>query len=185
MNAGYGREVPPFENEDFKPLTGYHPLTVFMKQIRLYRRSDLETLFRIDQACFPPQVSYSRDELARFIGHQNSRTWVGQDGNEIVGFIVATRHPQKVGHIITIDVIESRRRTGIGTALMERAEDWARREGLRSIYLETAEQNLPAQRFYFARGYVKVEEVENYYSDGQTAWVMVKWLRIKKVKSGP
>jgi ribosomal protein S18 acetylase RimI-like enzyme len=30
------------------------------------------------------------------------------------------------------------------------------------------------QRFYAARGYRKVDEIEHYYADGTTAWVMVK-----------
>jgi ribosomal protein S18 acetylase RimI-like enzyme len=44
------------------------------------------------------------------------------------------------------------------------------------IYLETADDNRAAHIFYTARGYSKVDEVPNYYPNGQTAWVMVKWL---------
>ena len=47
---------------------------------------------------------------------------------------------------------------------------------LRLIGLETAEDNLPAQQFYAKRGYRKVDEIEGYYGDGSTAWVMVKEL---------
>ena len=81
-----------------------------------------------------------------------------------------------MGHIITIDVVESRRRAGAGTLLMEAVEEWAEQKGLKLIYLETADDNRAAQKFYTARGYAKVDEVENYYSNGQTAWVMVKWM---------
>lgn len=45
------------------------------------------------------------------------------------------------------------------------------------IYLETAEDNLIAQRFYQARGYAKVQRVEGYYANGQAAWVMAKTLK--------
>jgi ribosomal protein S18 acetylase RimI-like enzyme len=44
------------------------------------------------------------------------------------------------------------------------------------IGLETAQDNLVAQKFYLARGYRKVDEIENYYADGTAAWVMVKEL---------
>lgn len=144
--------------------------------LRLYRPSDLDRLYAIDQVCFPPGVSYSKRELERFIELSGSRTWVAEAGGEIEGFVVLGEEPQKVGHIITLDVTAERRRHGVGTALMESAEKWARQTGQRLIYLETAETNRPAQIFYTARGYVKVEEVENYYGRGQNAWVMLLWL---------
>lgn len=145
--------------------------------LRDFKPSDLQTLFKIDQACFPPGVSYSTRELNRFITFPKSRTWVAEDTGKIVGFLIFGREPQRVGHIITIDVVKSRRRSGVGTALMDAAEAWAAREKLRLIYLETAEDNHAAQVFYMTRGYAKVDEVEKYYSDGKAAWVMVKWLK--------
>ena len=149
--------------------------TVLMR-LRSYRASDLDALHQIDQACFPPGVSYSREELAEFIGHQNSATWVAEVEQEITGFLVAGREPQRVGHIITIDVVACWRRRGVGSALMSAAEDWAARQQLRLIYLETAEDNAPAQAFYAGRGYEKLRMIDRYYSNGRGAWVMVKWL---------
>lgn len=152
-------------------------------KIRAYRTSDLDTLYRIDQECFAPGISYSRGELAKFIHRRNTRTWVADFGGKILGFLVADRERHGVGHIVTIDVIQSDRRAGIGKALMEAVEAWSRDEGLKLIYLEAAADNRVAHRFYFGRDYVKVKEVQNYYPDGQAAWVMVKWLkRAKRVK---
>ncbi len=149
-------------------------------RLRSFRISDLDTLWLIDQACFPPGISYSRTELGRFIAHRQSRTWVAEDGREIVGFLIAKRHPmQPFAHIITVDVIEPWRRRGVGRALMDAAENWARERRLTAVALETAEHNLPAQKFYAARGYVKHERLEHYYTDGAAAWVMVKWLENK------
>lgn len=145
-------------------------------EILPFKSSDLETLYKIDQECFPPGISYSRGELTRFIRHRLAKTWVAHSENKIVGFLVLGREPQKVGHIVTIDVVEGRRGTGVGKALMKTAEDWAQREGLGIIYLETAEDNRTAQNFYTAHGYAKVEEIPNYYPNQTTAWVMVKWL---------
>jgi len=145
--------------------------------LRHFHPSDLEILCAIDNACFPPGISYSHEELARFIAHRNSRTWVAEESGEIVGFLIADRQPQKVGHIVTIDVVESERRRGVGSRLMVAVEEWAWQQGLRLIYLETAENNLAAQRFYQARGYRKAEKVERYYGDGTAAWVMVKRLQ--------
>lgn len=145
-------------------------------EILPFKTADLETLYKIDQECFPPGISYSREELTRFIRHRLAKTWVAHSENEIVGFLVLGREPQKVGHIVTIDVVEGRRGTGVGKALMKTAEDWAQFQGLGILYLETADDNRVAQKFYIAHGYNKVEEIPNYYPNHSTAWVMVKWL---------
>jgi ribosomal protein S18 acetylase RimI-like enzyme len=145
--------------------------------LRPFQSSDLPTLHEIDEACFPPGVSYSPEELARFIGRRNAKTWVAQEGETIMGFLVGNREPAQVWHIVTIDVLEPWRRQGVGTVLMDAAEDWAAARGLCLIYLETAENNLAAQAFYNKRGYVKYERLERYYGDGTAAWVMVKRLK--------
>jgi ribosomal-protein-alanine N-acetyltransferase len=145
-------------------------------RLRSFRPADLQTLYEIDQACFAPGISYTREELAAFIGRRGSQTWVAEEAGEIVGFVIAQREPRKILHLVTIDVLKAWRRRGVGSLLMEAAEQWARDQKLRMIGLETAWDNLPAQRFYRLRGYRKVSEIERYYSDGSAAWVMVKEL---------
>ena len=146
-------------------------------RLRSYRASDLDTLYRIDQTCFPPGVAYSCRELENFITGRRSRTWVAEDGQETIGFLVAAREPERTGHIITIDVVERWRRRGVGRALMDAADEWAESEGLVLIYLETAVDNTAAQSFYGRRGYAKFREIENYYGNGAAAWVMAKRLK--------
>ncbi len=148
-------------------------------QLRPYRPSDLQTLHEIDHACFPPGVSYSREELAHFVARRGSRTWVAEEGEAIIGFLIANRDSKEVGHIVTIDVVEPWRRRGVGSALMETCEAWAESEGVGFLYLETAEDNSAARAFYAGRGYAKLEKIPGYYEDGTAAWVMVKKLRQK------
>jgi ribosomal-protein-alanine N-acetyltransferase len=147
-------------------------------QLRGFRADDLETLYKIDQACFAPGISYPREELSGFISQRRSRTWVAEESGEIIGFLIAERLAQKVAHIVTIDVVERWRRQRVGSLLMDAAEHWAAEQKLLLVYLEAAENNEPAQSFYRARGYRKVDHVENYYSDGTSAWVMLKWLKL-------
>ena len=89
-------------------VSGFPPQEVV--SLRPFCPDDLEVLYRIDQACFAPGVSYSRQELAAFIAHRSSKTWVAIAGDQVIGFLVADRAPQRVGHIITIDVGEPWRR---------------------------------------------------------------------------
>lgn len=145
-------------------------------QIRPFVASDLDALYRIDQECFPPGISYSRSELTRFINRRGAKSWVAAANEDIVGFVVVGKEPKGVGHIVTIDVVERMRGAGVGKALMNVVEEWAQRESLRLLCLETAQDNRPAQAFYSSLGYAKVEEIPGYYSNGAAAWVMVKWL---------
>ena len=144
--------------------------------LRSFRRDDLQTLYEIDQACFIPGIAYSRAELAAFTGHRDSQTWVAEEAGEVAGFLIAHREPRKILHIVTIDVVKAWRRRGVGSLLMDAAEQWAADHSMLMIGLETAHDNLAAQKFYKARGYRKVDEIEHYYADGSAAWLMVKEL---------
>jgi ribosomal-protein-alanine N-acetyltransferase len=149
-------------------------------QLRPFRPSDLPTLYEIDQACFAPGISYSKRELEGFIRHRESMTWVAEEGKETVGFLIANRHPTMLlGRVITLDVVEAWRRRGVGNALMDAVEGWARRRGFISLSLETAENNLTAQAFYERRGYVKYDKLDHYYHDGTAAFTMIKRLKGK------
>ncbi|MGH9451539.1 MAG: GNAT family N-acetyltransferase [Terriglobia bacterium] len=144
--------------------------------LRAFKPEDLETLYQIDSACFPPGVSYSMDELRAFITHHNSKTWVAVEDGKSAGFLIAQKAPYPSVHIITIDVTEEARRRGVGSALMDAAEEWAERQGAKQLALETAEDNHAAQSFYANRGYAKVDKLEGYYDNGAAAWVMIKRL---------
>ncbi|HUZ45113.1 MAG TPA: GNAT family N-acetyltransferase [Terriglobia bacterium] len=145
--------------------------------VRLFEPSDLPTLCEIDQSCFSQEIAYSREELRSFISHRSSMTWIAEADGKVVGFVVANSEPAHVGHIITIDVLDAWRQRGVGTLLMEVAEDWARKTKVQLMCLETAEDNLGAQTFYENRGYRKADKVDRYYSNELAAWVMVKRLK--------
>lgn len=145
-------------------------------RIRNFRPSDLQTLYHIDQACFPPGIAYPKHELTQFVTMHGARTWVAESNGDTIGFLIACLESRTAVHIVTIDVVALARRKGAGRALMDAAENWARTQKAQVIYLETAEDNAVAQQFYEFRGYFRVEKVDGYYSNGQAAWVMAKRL---------
>ena len=97
-------------------------------RIRPFEKADFDTLWRIDQACFDPQLAYSRPEMAFYIRRPGSFTLVAEADAEILGFIVAETRG-KSGHIITIDVVAEARRAGVGSVLLRDAEDQLLRAG--------------------------------------------------------
>ena len=144
--------------------------------IRDFKTDDFETLWRMDQECFPPGIAYSKQELKSYIRHRGSFTLVAADGTDstVGGFIVA--HSGPTGHVITIDVISTARRTGVGSLLLQAAEDRLRAEGSRAVGLETAVDNLSALSFYKRHGYSVIRTWPRYYSNGVDALVMKKEL---------
>lgn len=146
--------------------------------VRGFQLEDFESLWRIDQECFPPGISYSRQELRVYVRRRGAITLVAARDREeaaaargeIGGFIVA--HPGHTGHIVTIDVVASARRSGVGSLLLRAAEDRLRSAGSRSVSLETAVDNLSALAFYKRHGYSVVKTIPRYYSNGVDALVL-------------
>ena len=146
--------------------------------LRDFQPEDFETLWRMDQECFPPGISYTRQELKLYMRRRGAFTLVAAgsvagDG-KIAGFLVA--HDGPIGHIVTIDVSSSARRSGVGSRLLVAAEDRLRATGSRAVSLETAVDNAAALAFYKRHGYGVVRTWPRYYSNGVDALVMKKEL---------
>ena len=145
--------------------------------IRQAQPDDFETLWSIDQECFPPGIAYSRQELRFYMRYRGAFTLVANDDSsaKIAGFLVA--HVGGTGHVITIDVIPAARRSGVGSQLLTGAEDYLREKGSRAVGLETAVDNLSALAFYKRHGYSVIKTWPRYYSNGVDALVLKKNLK--------
>lgn len=154
-------------------------------KIRDFQPKDFETLWRMDQQCFPPGIAYSKQELKAYIHERGAFTLVAEGGAKTaedeaknartaLGFIVAYNGP--TGHVITIDVIAAARRAGVGSRLLQAAEERLRAGGSRAVGLETAVDNLAALSFYKRHGYSVIRTWPRYYSNGVDALVLRKEL---------
>lgn len=158
--------------------------------LRKYHPEDFLTLWEIDQACFPPGISYTQYELASYIRRTKAITLVAEiqttedmetsegrrpEHQQILGFLVAERF-RGSGHIITIDVRQEARRLRVGTALLDAAEDQLRLWNCQTVRLETAVDNVSALSFYKRHGYNVIKVVPRYYSNGVDAFLLEKHL---------
>lgn len=150
--------------------------------IRDYQSSDFDTLWRLDQSCFPAGIAYSRNELRHYIRRPAAFTLVAQEGTEsasgIAGFLVAEVE-RGSGHVITIDVIAAARRSGVGSLLLSTAEERLRAAKCGRVELETAVDNVSALSFYKRHGYSVVRTFPRYYSNGVDALILEKELKKK------
>lgn len=165
--------------------------------IRDFQPPDFDTLWRIDQDCFPAGISYSRTELKVYMRRRGSFTLVAvgvaigpvdPDSGKgekhspasapanaaIAGFLVAEACNRGRSHIITIDVIPAARRFGVGSLLLRAAEDRLRTAGSSLVELETAVDNVSALTFYKRHGYSVIKTFPRYYSNGVDALVLEK-----------
>lgn len=149
--------------------------------IRDFKPEDFETLWTIDQKCFPPEIAYSREELAHYIHKRGAITLVAENpgSSELAGFIVA--QGGSAGHIITIDVMADARRAGLGSQMLRAAEERLEAAGSHAVGLETAVDNLGALAFYKRHGYEVIRTWPRYYSNGVDALVLKKELSRKQL----
>ncbi len=142
--------------------------------LREYRPEDFDVLWQLDQRCFEDGISYGEAELRHYLERSSSFTLVAEEGNKIIGFLVADRDRRGFGHIITIDVDPKFRRHGVGATLMKATEDKLRDSGCKSVLLETAVNNMAALAFYKAHGYSVLKTIPRYYLNSIDALLMGK-----------
>ena len=127
----------------------------------------LDNLANLHEKCFPHKP-WSADDFAD----------LKKSGCEIIasqnGFIV-WRVVADEAELITIGVAPDARRTGIGAAMIGIMEGELKKAGVKSVFLEVAENNTPARKLYEQNGYVQIGTRPKYY-DGIDAIMMKKEL---------
>lgn len=116
-------------------------------------------------ACFlqeggEPSVYIERDPVGTAVGYIALSALTGLNAMEVRSIAVLPEH-QGQGH---------------GKNMMHKAEEVAFDVGRNKIMLVTSPENTGAVKFYEALGYAVVREVENYYGDGTTRYVLEKLL---------
>lgn len=155
-----------------------------MFTLRTYDPGDFETLFEIDQACYEPSIAYSRSELRQYLGfpgadcviadaHVKARSKTQPRKSSAAGFCI-TAHEADWGYIITIDVLEPYRRSGLGSRLLAEAERRLSTTGVTEIELDTAVDNVAGIAFWKRHGYSVRARRKDYYPGGLDAFSMLK-----------
>ena len=147
--------------------------------LRDYSATDLETLYEIDQACYPRGIAYSRRMLRWYLNQRGALCIVAQSKAKgdppVLGFIVAHTFGDK-GYIVTIDVLGAHRRSGVGSALIEKTERKLADMGVRYVELQTATNNEAGVAFWRQHGYRSTGVTRGYYLGHIDAYEMLKEL---------
>jgi ribosomal protein S18 acetylase RimI-like enzyme len=143
--------------------------------LRSYEPHDFAALHRLDQACFPAGISYSKTMLRYFLKLPSADCVVAADETRIAGFILTEENPP-LAHIITLDVAEAHRRQGVGSAVLAESERNLRLRGVKTILLETSIENEAGVAFWKRHGYRIEAVLKRYYLGRLDAYEMRKIL---------
>lgn len=106
--------------------------------------------------------------------------WLAVADGEAVGVMLLKPHFESAVEIYLLAVTPARHRSGVGRALVGRAEAWAKARGARFLTVKTRGPSLPyepyerTRAFYEAMGFVALEELIEIWGPENPALLMVK-----------
>ncbi len=121
---------------------------------------------------------FSLDAIEFFLAEWPNGQLIAEDlfGN-IVGILCSFRINQSVCSISLFAVDKNHRNQGVGTQLFQSFHTRCYMEGISRIQLELRTSNVKALRFYQRNGFWVAERMENFYSNGGSAYRMAKDIR--------
>jgi len=153
-------------------------------EIRRCERDDVATVIDINMRTLPEHYSdyFYHEILAEF----PETFLVAEFDGKIIGYIMCRMEYgfsqlkrlglARKGHVVSVAVLEEHRGKGVGTKLMQLAQDEMKKKSANEVYLEVRVSNENAVQLYEELGYKVTGRLEAYYRDGEPAYVMAAHL---------
>ena len=148
---------------------------------RPFAPGDLRALYAIEEACFAPDVRFSRALMRSLVEDEKSRTWLGIVEGVRAGFAIVglgSDGEPSAAYIWTIEVLPAFRRMGVARELLARVEESAREANCLTVELHVSERNLHALALYVVAGYERAGVEPGYYGHGEDGF------RYRKILAG-
>ncbi len=98
--------------------------------------------------------------------------------NQIIGYSIfryeKNSNKKNICHLLKIGVHPEFQNIGIGSALLKDMFLNMKKRRIKIVYLEVREGNKNAISFYENKGFFKSKVIENYYENGESAFIMIK-----------
>jgi ribosomal-protein-alanine N-acetyltransferase len=153
-------------------------VTYSMPRIRRASPVDIPAIVAIENESFADP--WDQAVFLEALTYYPTTYFVAVCDGAVAGFIVGGLEDTGeniYGHLCNIGVSPRYRRRGIGKLLVRRTEHQFAMELATGVQLEVRVSNTGAQRFYQGIGYRPVFGIDQYYANGEDAFVMMKWFR--------
>ena len=140
--------------------------------VRPVKLSEVREVYKIEVASFKDPYPLRLLETLAYLNPQGFL--VAEFKGRVIGYVIGTLRWSSIGHIVSIAVDEGFRRKGVGMLLMREVMRRLRGRGAKAYRLEVRVSNLPAFKLYEKVGFRKVEVIEGYYGDGESAYVFMR-----------
>lgn len=134
--------------------------------IRPLQPRDLPAYFALRTALWPDSAADFELEVSKILNNHRLASFVAEQDGQLVGFVEVSLRDyaegcdsSPVGYLEGWYVALERRQKGIGRALVQAAEDWARRKGCTEMASDAELHNTQGQQAHRRLGYQEVERI--------------------------
>lgn len=123
----------------------------------------------VHKKCFAQ--GWAENEFSDLLNLTTSRLWMNEKG------LLLCSHVADEMEILTFGIIPKYRRKGEGVQLLNQMFEYARKNNVQKIFLDVAENNIPAIKLYEKMGFEFSHRRKGYYQNGKTdALIYIKVL---------
>lgn len=107
---------------------------------------------------------FSEDDFRISLENKNAIVLLCEENNEMLGYVVSYFAADEA-ELIQIAVRDKSRKLGIGSKLFLRLRERLQEQGIKKIFLEVRESNVPANSFYKGLGFIRVGRRPSFYKN--------------------
>ena len=130
--------------------------------IRWMIRRDMAEVLGIENTSF--EFPWNEEDFVRCLRQRNCIGMVAEQDDEIVGYMIYELYKTRL-HILSFAVHQHHRRSGVGTAMVEKLKSKLSHQRRNRIVLEVRETNLEAQLFFKHQEFLALSVLRNFYDD--------------------
>ena len=128
---------------------------------RALQAGDLDAVLDLERRAF--STPWDESAFRSFLGPGAGFSLVALAGDDLVGYALGWCDPPDA-ELMNLAVDTTRRRHGVGSALLERVLATCTRRGARELFLEVRISNAAARRLYARHGFETIGRRRGYYA---------------------
>ena len=145
--------------------------------IRPLMLGHLQEALRLNIRCFRNGDNYTKHTFEYLLNEPRTLSYrMVTPDDEMVAFAFVMTNDNNAAHLTTIGVAPEHRRRNVALRLLDHVEDALRKRGITTMMLEVRVSNSTAQDLYRRAGYIIVQRIGKYYSNGEDCFLMMKAL---------